>query len=360
MKIILKEITIKELAEGYQDNNEGGVIGYSGRLDIRPPYQREFIYNDQKRNAVIDTVKKGFPLNVMYWSDRGGDNYEVIDGQQRTISICQYVHGTFSFEGQYFHNLLPDEKEKILNYKLMVYQCTGTDSERLGWFTTINIAGEELTNQELKNAVYAGPWVTEAKRYFSRAGCPAYQIGHQYLRGSAIRQDYLETTIDWISDGQIEEYMASHQHDQNASDLWRYFQSVIAWIESTFINYRQSMKGVNWGELYKKYGAIKQDTQKFEAETARLMMDDEVEHKSGIYPYLLDRDERHLGLRVFSESMKIQAYEKQAGICPICKKHFEMHEMEGDHIVPWRLGGKTFIENLQMLCRIDNRKKSGK
>ena len=183
MNIELKEITVGELTNGYEDNEENGVIGYNGKLDIRPPYQREFIYKDKQRDAVINTITKKFPLNVMYWAVREDRSYEVIDGQQRTISVCQYINGDFAYMFKYFHNLQKDEKEKILNYKLMVYICSGTDSEKLEWFKTINIAGEKLTDQELRNAVYSGSWVTDAKRYFSKNSCAAYGIGSDYLKG---------------------------------------------------------------------------------------------------------------------------------------------------------------------------------
>ena len=228
MKIELKEITVRDLTNGYEDNEENGVLGFGGQLDIRPPYQREFIYKDKQRDAVINTIIKDFPLNVMYWAVREDGNYEVIDGQQRTISICQYVEGDFAFNKRYFHNLQKDEQEQILNYKLMVYLCSGADSEKLEWFRTINIAGEKLTDQELRNAVYSGSWVSDAKRYFSKTGCAAYGIASDYVNGSPIRQDYLETAIKWISDDNIEQYMAEHQHDPNASALWIYFQSVIS------------------------------------------------------------------------------------------------------------------------------------
>ena len=217
MNIELKEITVRELTSGYEDNEEGGVIGYNGKLDIRPPYQREFIYKDKQRDAVIDTITKDFPLNVMYWAVREDGNFEVIDGQQRTISIAQFVEGDFAYNSRYFHNLQKDEKEQILNYKLMVYLCTGEDSEKLEWFETINIAGEKLTDQELKNAVYSGSWVSDAKRYFSKSNCAAYSLGGDYLNGSAIRQDYLETTIKWISNDDIKCYMAKNQHEPNAN-----------------------------------------------------------------------------------------------------------------------------------------------
>ncbi len=361
MKIELKEITIRELTEGYQDNADEGVVGYGGRLDIRPPYQREFIYKDKQRDAVIDTVTKDFPLNVMYWAVKEDGNFEIIDGQQRTISICQYVKGDFAFDFFYFHNLQNDEKEQILNYKLMVYFCEGTDSEKLQWFKTINIAGEKLTDQELRNAVYSGSWVTDAKRYFSKNGCVAYEIGNDYLNGSPIRQDYLETAIKWISNGHIEVYMGNHQHDQNASPLWIYFQSVITWVQSTFtVKRKRFMKGVDWGTLYNKYKDCKYNTAEIEAETAKLIADDDVENKKGIYSYILTRDERYLGIRAFSDSMKQKVYEQQKGICPICNQHFEIEQMEGDHIIPWKDGGKTEEANLQMLCKMDNRRKSGR
>ena len=253
MKIELKKITIREVVEGYVDSAENGVLGYGGRLNIRPKYQREFVYKEKQRNAVIETVTNKFPLNVMYWAVCEDGTFEIIDGQQRTISICQYINGDFAYMFRYFHNLTANEQEEILNYELMIYFCSGTDSEKLKWFQTINIAGEELTQQELRNAVYSGEWVTDAKRYFSRNGCAASKIASDYVRGSAIRQEYLETAIKWISDGNIEIYMAKHQHDANAAALWRYFQSVITWVEQTFIKKRSIMKGVDWGPLYNKY-----------------------------------------------------------------------------------------------------------
>jgi hypothetical protein len=361
MKIELKEISVRDLANGFQDNAENGVVGYGGKLDIRPPYQREFIYKDKQRDAVIDTIIKEYPLNVMYWAVREDGTFEVIDGQQRTISICQYINGDFSNMFRYFYNLQDDEKEQILNYKLMVYVCSGTESEKLQWFKTINIAGEKLTLQELRNAVYTGSWVADAKRYFSKSGCPASQIGSDYLTGSPIRQEYLETAIEWISNGSIEIYMANHQHDPNASALWRYFQDVISWVDATFTNKRKKfMKGIAWGFLYNKYKDEIYDTKAIEEETAKLIADDEVEKKSGIYAYILTRDEKHLGIRTFSDSMKQKVYEKQKGICKICGVKFDISEMEGDHITPWHEGGKTTEENCQMLCKDDNRRKSGK
>jgi len=360
MNIDLKEITVRDLTNGYEDNQEDGVIGFGGKLDIRPPYQREFIYKDKQRNAVIDTITKNFPLNVMYWAVRKDGNFEIIDGQQRTVSICQYVNNDFSINGMAFHNLQKDKQEQILDYELMVYFCEGPDSERLEWFKTINIAGEELTDQELRNAVYSGTWVTDAKKYFSKTNCVAYQIGSDYLNGSPIRQDYLETAIKWFSVGRIEDYMSEHQHDQNANDLWIYFQSVMTWVSTTFKKKRKFMKGVDWGTLYNNYKDEKLNTEEIEEETAKLILDDDVTKKSGIYPYILTRDEKYLSIRAFSDAIKQKVYERQKGICPKCRKYWEIEEMEADHITPWHEGGKTIEENCQMLCKDDNRRKSGK
>jgi len=360
MKIELKEITVRELTNGYQDNDENGVVGFGGKLDIRPPYQREFIYKDKQRDAVIDTITKNFPLNVMYWAVRADGNFEVIDGQQRTISISQFIDGDFAFQNRYFHNLQKDEQAKILDYKLMVYLCSGADSEKLEWFKTINIAGEKLTDQELRNAVYAGSWVSDAKRYFSKNGCPAYNTGSDYLSGSPIRQDYLETTIEWISNSSIESYMAEHQHNPNANELWLYFQSVINWVKAVFPKYRSEMKGIQWGFLYNEFKDKNPDSKKLEKEISKLMQDEDVTNKKGIYSYVLTRKEKFLNIRAFSDNQKREAYERQKGICVVCKKHFDLNEMEADHRKPWHEGGKTSAENCQMLCKEDNRRKSGK
>lgn len=360
MNIELKEITVRELTKGYEDNEEGGVIGFGGKLDIRPPYQREFIYKDRQRDAVIDTITKDFPLNVMYWAVREDGNFEVIDGQQRTISLSQFVEGDFAFNNRFFHNLQKDEQEQILNYKLMVYLCSGTDSEKLEWFKTINIAGEKLTDQELRNAVYSGSWVSDAKRYFSKNGCAAYGLGGDYLTGSPIRQDYLETTIKWISNDAIESYMAKNQYEQNANELWLYFQSVINWAKAVFPKYRKEMSGIQWGDLYNEFKDQKFDSKKLEEQITKLMIDEDVQNKKGIYTYVLTRKEKHLNIRAFSPNQKREAYERQKGVCVVCKEHFELNEMEADHIDPWHAGGKTTAENCQMLCREDNRRKSGK
>lgn len=361
MKITLNTIKIRDLVDGYQDNDEAGVVGYGGRLDIRPPYQREFCYDDNQQQAVMDTVSNGFPLNTMYWVVRDDGRYEVLDGQQRTISICRYVNGSFSHNMRYFTNLQPDEKENILNYDLQVYFCEGSESEKLSWFKTINIAGERLTNQEIRNAVFAGSWTAEAKKIFSKSNCAGKLLSDKYVNANPIRQELLETALSWFvgkDDKLICKYMGQHQNDANANELWVYFQFVIAWVKAMFIVYRKEMKGIDWGSLYNQYHENSYDPAQLEDEICSLIENEEVTNHKGIYYYLFDRKESHLSLREFDEKMKRKAYEQQGGICPLCKKHFEFSEMEGDHIIPWSKGGKTVMENLQMLCRLCNNTKS--
>lgn len=361
MEIELKKIPVRDLYEDYEDDAEGGVRGYRGKLDIRPPYQREFVYDAKERNKVIDTLTQDFPLNVMYWSVRDDGTYEVIDGQQRTISICQYVDGEFAWNDLYFHNLADDQQKQILNYELMVYFCKGTDSERLAWFETINIAGKVLTKQELRNATYAGPWLSDAKKHFSKTGCPAYVVGGDLMNGSPIRQEYLETVLDWISDGNIREYMGKHQHNSKANELWLYFQKVIAWVKATFyVERKKEMKGQPWGELYNEYKDVPLDPDVLEERISALIQDQDVTNHRGIYLYVLNGKEKHLNIRQFDARMRRSAFERQKGVCPDCSKAFKIEEMEADHITPWHMGGKTEADNCQMLCIEDNRKKGGK
>src|SRR3989338_5899622 len=345
MKIELHRIKIRAVIDGYKDSAEEGVVAYGGKLDVRPKYQREFVYKDKQRDAVIDTVRKGFPLNVMYWVKTDEGNFEVLDGQQRTISLGQYINGDFSvnFNGRLamFHNLTKEEQEQILDYELMIYFCEGNDKEKLDWFITINIAGVRLTDQELRNAVYTGPWLSDAKLKFSKSNCAAYLLandGGKLITGELIRQEYLETALSWINNGEVADYMAKHQHDENAEKLWTYFQSVIAWVRKTFPNYRKEMASVNWGELYNKFKDKKLNAAKLEEEIAKLMQDEDVTKKSGIYPYILTRGERHLSIREFTPQMKREAYERQKGVCPWYKKEKkenqkrDIKEMEDDHI----------------------------
>jgi hypothetical protein len=362
MKIAPREITVRELTEGYKNDADEGVSGYSGRLDIRPKYQREFVYKSAQRNAVVETAEKGFPLNVMYWAERDDGMLEVLDGQQRTISLCEYVAGNYSIGDLFFHNLPQDRKDRLLDYRLTVYVCSGTESEKLEWFRTINIAGETLTDQELRNAVYAGEWLTDAKRWFSRAGGPAATLASDYVKGSAIRQELLETAIEWMDEPTIESYMALHQRDTNASELWLRFQSVIAWVRTTFPKYRKEMKSVDWGSLYKAHGKDRLDPKTLEARVAALMSDEDVTNKPGIYVYLLTGEEKRLNVRAFGDRMRREAYERQGGVCPTCAdgKVLPIEGMEADHITPWHLGGRTDAANCRMLCAKCNREKGGK
>lgn len=365
MKIELQRITIRQLVDGFTDNDEEGVTGYGGRLNIRPKYQREFVYDKKQQQAVIDTVFKHFPLNVMYWVETDDGTYELLDGQQRTMSICSFYKGDLEIvlngRLKLFGNLTEDQIKRFLDYKLMVYICTGgTDSERIEWFQTINIAGEELTDQEILNAIYCGEWVTALKRKFSKTGCVAKKLGGDYVKGSPLRQDVLHTVLSWISDGNVERYMAEHQHDINADREWQYFQRVVAWIKSVFPKVRREMKDVNWGVLYKKYKDGDFSATELEARVAALMEDEDVTRKAGIYPYVLSGDERQLSIRAFTPRMKREAYERQHGICPACGLHFVLADMEGDHITPWHDGGRTVADNCQMLCRDCNRRKGGR
>lgn len=360
----LHEISVREVFDGYKDKSEDGVVAYGGKLNVRPAYQREFVYKDAQRNAVIETVMKNYPLNVMYWAKNGDDSYEVMDGQQRTLSICSYLDNAFSIRNMAFANQPSDIKDNVLNYKLMVYICEGSESEKLEWFKTINIAGEKLTDQELRNAIFTGAWLSDAKRYFSKTSCAAFQIAKDYVHGSPVRQDFLETALSWISEEEIESYMSAHQHDPNSNELWLYFKRVIDWVEVLFPtkNYRKEMKGVEWGSLYNRHKDDSFDQTTLEKKVAELMVDDDVTKKSGIYPYLITGDESYLNVRTFSDKMKREAYERQKGICPHCSDstYWKIDEMEADHITPWHLGGKTNAENCQMLCKHHNRKKSGK
>mgnify|MGYP002619274989 FL=1 len=370
MKITEIKVKVSELAKGYEDNAENGVVAWNKKLDVRPAYQREFVYDEKKRNAVIDTLIKGYPLNIMYWAKNSDGSYEIIDGQQRTISICQFLNNEFSFDNRIFSGMTQSEKDEINNYGLTVFVCEGNDKEKLDWFETINIAGVELEPQELRNAVYTGKWLSDAKRYFSKTNCAAYNIASKYLAGEMKRQKYLETAIRWHAnaktDDEIRAYMGAHQTASDALELWTYFQNVITWVKAKFKVYRKEMKGIEWGLIYNKFDEKTRnafDPEKIEAELKKYFgyeYEDQITNKKGIFEYVLDHDERHLNIRAFKESEKRAAYEKENGICPLCKNHFKFEEMEGDHITPWSQGGKTELSNLQMLCKDCNRRKSDK
>ena len=373
MTIKQTEVTVREITKGYTNNDEQGVRGFGGQLDIRPPYQREFIYNEKEQEAVITTVLNGYPLNVMYWVKRSDDAecpYEVMDGQQRTLSLCEYVAGKFSHDYKNFFNQPMDVQNKILDYKLTVYVCEGEASEKLEWFKTINIAGKALNEQEINNAIYAGPFVSDAKRHFSKSNCGAYRLGKDLVNGTPIRQDFFKKALEWMAEHETRNghrqtavgYMAQHQHDPNANNLWSYFQNVLNWAMTNFSlkKFKKIMKGLNWAELYDKYRNETLNTEELERRISALIRDGEIQKQTGIIPYVLTGDERHLDLRSFPEDIKLAVWERQSHICPICGKEFDFEFMEGDHITPWREGGRTVTENCQMLCRECNRRKGAR
>lgn len=368
MRIDLHSVPVRDLWAGYVNSGHDGVVGFGGALDIRPKFQREFVYDYARQQAVITTILSGFPLNVMYWLKRtdpsaSQDTFEMLDGQQRTMSICEYVEGSFSVmvngNPKNFDNLSVADKERVLGYKLMVYHCEGDEDEQLAWFEVINIAGLTLRPQERRNAVYTGPWLTDAKRYFSRESQGAHKLAKDYvIAGEVNRQDLLQKAIEWHGgkgDAAIKKYMNDHRQDANANALWTYFKSVIDWAKLIFPNRRRELRSVPWNVLYDKYGKDQLDAVELEKRVKVLMADDEVQKKSGIYTYVLTDDVRALGLRAFTINQKREAYERQEGICAKCGEHFEFEEMDGDHILPWSKGGRSVADNCQMLCIRDNR-----
>ena len=374
MQITEQHITVRELYNGYKDSGDDGVIALDEQLDIRPPYQREFIYKIEQQKAVIDTVLKGCPLNVFYWAVRKPDannpaKYEILDGQQRTLSLMRFLDGKYTVDinevEQSFANLPDDVQNRILDYELLVYICDGTESERLEWFERINIAGEALNRQELLNAVYSGTWITSAKQWFSKPNGTAAQLSEHYVKRVAIRQEYLELALKWIArrdDTTIETYMNDRAKDANAQELIEYYERILNWAKRTFPEKREREQSkVDWAKLYDENGTRTDlDPAVLETRVAELMADEEVTSKPGIYEYVLNGNERALSIRSFTDDQKREAYERQDGICLVTGKHYAIDEMEADHIIPWSQGGKTTIENCQMLSKKANRDKSNR
>jgi len=389
MEIELRPITVREVVENFVDNAEEGVVGYGGKLNIRPAYQREFVYRDEQRSEVIRTIMRGypsteFPLNVMYWAKISDNHYELIDGQQRTISFCQYATNGFSImiDGipQNFDNLSPEKKEYFLNYKLQVYVCEGTNDERLDWFTIINVAGEPLAQQELLNANFTGPWLTSAKRYFMKSNSPAYLLANRYIEIEAnqSRGKGLETAINWISNDDVKQYMADHQNDANADVLWQTFRTVIEWVQRTFTEYHHEMKGLNWGKLYEQYHEQIYNPVTISTQVQKLYGDLYIKNRAGIFEYILGGsiDTKLLDVRVFDDATKNSVYATQTRAakakgksnCPYCSlgrnsnkdKIWGLEEMDADHVTAWSKGGASSIKNCQMLCIPHNRAKGNR
>lgn len=389
MEIELTPVTVREVVHGYKDSAEEGVVGFGGGLNIRPAYQREFVYKDDQRNEVIRTVMRGypnteFPLNVMYWAKADDAHFELIDGQQRTISLCQYANNEFSIiiDGipQNFDNLSQEKKNYFLNYKLQVYVCTGTPDEKLEWFSIINLVGEPLTQQELLNANFTGPWLSSAKRYFMKSNSAAYGLANKYIdiEANQSRGKGLETAIKWISDDNVKQYMADHQNNENADDLWKHFRDVIEWAQGVFADYYREMKGLNWGRLYEQYHEQSYDHNTVSSEIKRLYKDPYIMNKKGIFEYILGgaAETKLLEVRVFDDVTKKTIYSKQTAAaeeknesnCPYCSighdanrsKIWELDEMDADHVTAWSKGGLTSTENCQMLCKTHNRAKGNR
>ncbi len=367
MKIEHKKYKLKEIYKEYKNNKEEGVIAFDGKLNVRPAYQREFVYNEEQMKNVIHSIMSNFPLNTMYWAKNEDGTFEVIDGQQRTISFCDYMAGDFSIKNKdntpkYYHSLSEEEKRIIDNYEVSIYICEGDDKEKLNWFKIVNTPPAKLTDQELRNAIYSGTWISDAREKFSKRTCIAYNKWNKWISGNAIRQDYLESALKWISDKEnvsIEEYMSKHEKDENANELWEYFDSVLTWADEIF-HLSEYVKTVKWGILYNKYSnfEIKKTKEEIKEEIDKLLIDDEIDDKKGIYEYFFSRDDKHLHLRKFPEIIKKKAYQIQNGNCKKCKNHFEYKDVHADHIKPWSKGGKTIIENCQILCSECNLNKS--
>lgn len=364
----LRAKTVRELVDGfYEDDLTGHVEGFGGKLDIRPAYQRAYVYNRKAAQAVIETILNGAPLSNMYWVDLGNGNYELLDGQQRSISICQFVQGdyTIRIDGSdcYFKNLADDQKKQILNYKLQVYEIKGKQSEVIRWFRVINQPNSPLTHQEIRNSIYTGAWLADAKNYFSRPGGGADNRFSYLTGGVANRQEILEIALTWIAGEEgITDYMGQHQDDANASHLINYFEDVCKWIEKVTGGDDEPARvklGKVWGELYKAYAKdFVIDREKIDAEIDRLCRDAEVNEKpKGFYPYIISGDVRHLTQRQFKRSDKERKFREQGGVCPVCGGKFTLKEMEADHVIPYTDGGLTVYDNLQMLCVDCNRRK---
>ena len=379
MTITEMKVPVGEIIQGYyEDTNTSRVVAWGGKLDVRPEYQREYVYGEGQRDAVINTVLQGFPLNIMYFVKRPDGTFEVLDGQQRIISICRYAANQFSvkipsrtlpgkFDVVNYPNLYDEQVKNFCEYPLQVYVCEGTEKEKIEWFQVINIAGEPLENQEILNAVLHSAWLTDAKSAFSRRNCAAYKNYGKYLSGEYIRQKYLETAFRWAADDEgiggktpVADYMKKHRDDANADALWKYFEDVFRWVQKNFGRFDKSMKGVEWGFLYIAHKDDRLDPAELQKKAAELLADGEVQRKSGIYEYLLvgKKAEKLLSLRQFGEDEKLTMYHRQNGRCAICGKPFDIRDMHGDHVIPWSRGGKTTLENGQMLCAECNLAKS--
>ncbi len=380
------DITVEDICKGFVYNEyEGkGLFGLSGKLVIQPEYQRNYIYADGKRDvAVIDSLLKGYPLGLIYFTKISEDRYEVLDGQQRITSFGRFITGKFPIIGadgipHYFSGLAKDLQEKILKAKMTIYECSGTESEIKEWFKTINIAGVPLNEQELSNAIHSGPFVTKAKEEFSNSQNANIQKWSAYINGDVKRQDFLRTALGWVSKGHIDDYMSKHRYDDNINELKTYFTSVIDWVSSVFIDVESEMRGLDWGEYYERFHCNSYDPQAVHKKLQELYADFYVKNRKGVFEYILGgcTDTKLLNIRIFDEVTKKTVYKKQTaeaeekGIsnCPLCaigsdnnsKRIYKISEMDADHLTAWSRGGASDISNCQMLCKTHNRAKGNR
>lgn len=388
MKTILKtEITVKEICEGFIYNElEGkGLFGLSGKLTIQPEYQRNYIYaldGGKREVAVIESILKGYPIGLIYFNVVSENNLEVLDGQQRITSIGRFVTDKFPINDengmQYFGTMAEDKKVKIMETKLLIYECEGTESQIKEWFKTINIAGVPLVSQELLNAIYSGSFVTLGKEEFSNSQNANIQKWSAYIKGSANRQAFFERALDWVSNGSIDDYMSIHRNDKNINELKKYFNDVIDWISSVFTDVESEMCGLEWGRLYEEYHKQAYDPVKVSSEVHRLYGDPYIKNRKGVFEFILGGcvDAKLLEVRIFDEAIKKSVYATQTATaekkgksnCPHCaighdankSKVWSFGEMDADHVAAWSKGGATSIKNCQMLCKTHNRAKGNR
>ncbi len=387
MKTTLRtDISVKDICEGFVYNElEGkGLFGLSGKLTIQPEYQRNYIYADGKKDvAVIDSLLKGYPLGLIYFVKVSDDEFEILDGQQRITSFGRYVTNKFPFKDengmeQYFSGIATDRKNKILETKLTIYECEGEESEIKNWFRTINIAGIPLNDQEVNNAIFSGPFVTHAKAEFSNSQNANIQKWSAYVKGSANRQDFLKCALDWVSKGNIVDYMSKHRRDDNINELKTYFNTVLDWVSGVFIDVEKEMCGLEWGRLYETYYKNAYAPNKVSEEVHRLYGDPFVKKRKGVFEFILggSTDFKLLDIRVFDEATKRAVYAKQTkeakakniSNCPHCalghsankSKIWAIKDMDADHVTAWSKGGATDIKNCEMLCKTHNKAKGNR
>lgn len=387
MKTILRtDLTVKDICEGFQysESEEKGLFGWNGKLVIQPEYQRNYIYADGRKDvAVIESLLKGYPLGLLYFVKVDDDKYEILDGQQRVTSFGRYITNKFAIKDengmeQYFDGLSEDKKNRILNSQLIIYICEGEESEIKEWFKTINIVGVPLNNQELLNAIYSGPFVTMAREEFSNSQNAYIQKWSAYIKGDVNRQEYLATALNWVSKGYIDNYMSQHRFDNNINELKIYFNSVIDWASSVFVDVKSDMRGLEWGRLYETYHKNSYNPTEVSKKLCELYADPHVADTKGICEYILGDciDTRLLNIRMFDDNIKRAVYSEQTknakekGIsnCPLCAignnsnktRIWEQKEMDADHVTAWSKGGATDILNCEMLCASHNRAKGNK